>query len=106
MLFLKQITQLYEVRKCDISGEFIKYGDYFYEDDEDKATVKFEVYRKMQADAKADLFDYSLLEKAKSQQEYNQMIKKAQRDYLHASILDRQIAEKGQVQSTGLGNRE
>lgn len=105
MLFLKQVTQLYEVRKCGISNQFIQYGDFFYEDDEDGAIVKFEVYKKMQADAKAEMFDYTLLEKAKSDKEYNDMMKKAQRDYLHASILDRKIAEKGQVLETGLGNR-
>lgn len=105
MLFLKQITQLYEVRKCGISGDFIQYGDFFYEDDEDGAIVKFEVYKKIQAESRADSFDYSLLEKAKSDREYQEYMKKAQRDYLHASILDRKIAEKGQVYETGLGNR-
>lgn len=106
MLFLKQITQMYEVRKCGISGEFIKYGQYFYEDDTDGAIVKFEVYKKMQADAIADRFDYSLLEKATSNREYEEMLKRAQRDFLHSSILDRQIAEKGQVHETGLGERK
>lgn len=106
MLFLKQITQLYEVRKCQISGEFIKYGQFYYEDDEDDAIVKFEVYKRMQQEAKDDQFDYSLLEQAKSDSEYKEMMKRAEKAFLHTTILDRKIAEKGQVLDTGLGNKE
>lgn len=105
MLYLKQIQQPFEVLKCKLSNEFIQYGDFYYEDDVDGVIVKFEVYKKIQNEARDNAFDYSLLEKAQSEKEYKDMMIRAEKDYLNVSILDRQIAEKGQVFDTGLGNR-
>ena len=73
MLFLKQIQYPYDIRKCAISGEPITYGQFYYEDDEDKTIVKFEVYKRMQQQARADRFDYSKLQQAKSEKEYREM---------------------------------
>lgn len=106
MLFLKQIQYPYDIRKCAISGEPITYGQFYYEDDEDKTIVKFEVYKRIQQQARADRFDYSKLQQAKSEKEYREMIKRAQRDFLNATILDRPIAEKGKVYINGIDEKE
>ena len=82
----------YEVLKCHMTGEMIVYGDFYYEDDEDKnVVVKATVYKKMQQEARDAAFDYSLLAKAQNQKEYKELVKRAERDYLRATILDRPI---------------
>ena len=91
MLILKRMIHPYEVMKCKVSGEFIVYGDFYYEDDEDKnVVVKATVYKKMQQEARDAAFDYSLL------------AKRAERDYLRATILDRPIFDQGHVKRNGV----
>lgn len=102
MLILKQINQPYEVRTCKISGEMIKYGDFFYEDDVDGVCVLASVYKKMQDQRRKESFDYSELNRCQSEIEYQNYIKRAEKEFLHASILDREIIDNGRIQPTGL----
>lgn len=103
MLILKRMIYPYEVLKCKVSGEFIVYGDFYYEDDEDKTlVVKSTVYKKMQQEARDAAFDYSLLQKAQSQKEYKELVKRAEKDYLRATILDRPIFDQGHVKRNGV----
>lgn len=103
MLILKRMIHPYEVMKCKVSGEFIVYGDFYYEDDEDKnVVVKATVYKKMQQEARDAAFDYSLLAKAQNQKEYKELVKRAERDYLRATILDRPIFDQGHVKRNGV----
>lgn len=102
MLELKQLDQPYEVRKCDISGEFIVYGDWYYEDDTDHKVIKATVYKKLQKEARDKKFDYTLLNRAKSEKEYRDAVKKAEKDFLLATILDRPALDNGIAKNNGL----
>lgn len=101
MLILKRMIYPYEVLKCHMTGEMIVYGDFYYEDDEDKTIVKATAYNKLKKEAREMSFDYSLLQKAQNQKEYNEMVKRAQRDYLNATILDRPIFDQGHCKANG-----
>jgi len=95
MLHLKRNQYFNELYKCKISGEFIGPGDYYYEDDEDGLIVKATVYRQMLDQAIADKFDYTKLNNAKSQVEYAELLKQAEREFLSSTIFDREVAGKG-----------
>lgn len=102
MLILNRMIHPFEVRKCQISGDLIVYGDFFYEDDEDGLVVKATVYKDMQKKARDDKFDYTLLNKAQNEKEYKQLMKKAEQEYFASTILDRPILEKGEVHNDGV----
>ena len=103
MLVLKRMIYPYEVLKCKMSGKFIVYGDFYYEDDEDKNLIISAVeYNKIKKEAKLESFDYSLLAKAQNQKEYRELVKRAERDYLRATILDRPIFDQGHSKKNGM----
>lgn len=102
MLILKRMIHPYEVRKCKISNEFIVYGDYYYEDDVDGTIVKLTVYNKLKKEAKVESFDYTLLAHAQNQKEYRELVKRAERDFLRATILDRPIFDQGHAKNNGM----
>lgn len=102
MLILNRMIHPFEVRTCRMTGEMIVYGDYFYEDDEDGIVIKASEYKKLQKEAKKDAFDYTLLNQAKSEKEYKEIIKKAEQSYLKQSILDRKVCENGVIKDSGL----
>lgn len=103
MLVLKRMIYPYEVLKCKMSDKFIVYGDYYYEDDEDpKLIISAVEYNKLKREAKIESFDYSLLAKAQSQKEYRELVKRAQRDYLRATILDKPIFDQSHPKNNGL----
>lgn len=101
MLILKRMIYPYEVLKCHMTDEMIVYGDFYYEDDEDNTIVKATAYNKLKQEARERSFDYTLLQHAQSQKEYNELVKRAQRDYLNATILDRPIFDQGHCKANG-----
>lgn len=105
MLIMKRMIHPYEVRKCKISEEFIVYGDYYYQDDEDpKILVKASVYNSIKKAEREANFDYSLLNAAQSTAEYDRMVKQAERDYLTANILKMPIYDQGHPKSHNESN--
>lgn len=94
MLHLKRVIYDYEYMKCKISGELIGYGDFYYEDDEDGLIVKARVYNEIMDQRKKDMFDYSKLEKARSEKEYQDMLKKAEKELLTQTLFERKIFGK------------
>lgn len=103
MLVLKRMIYPYEVLKCKMSDKFIVYGDYYYEDDEDpKLVILATEYNKIKKEAREEAFDYSLLAKAQNEKEYRELVKRAQRDYLRATILDKPIFDQGHPKKNGL----
>ena len=98
MLMLHRMVDPFEVRKCDVSGEIIVYGDFYYEDTDDGVTVKATVYKKLKDEMENNRFDRTLLNKAQSDAEYKKMMQKAEQEYLKASILDRPIMKNGMVE--------
>lgn len=95
MLHLKRVIYEYEFMKCKISGELIGYGDFYYEDDTDHLIVKASVYNEIMDKRKEELFDYSKLEKAKSEREYQNMLKMAEKELLSQTLHERQVFGKG-----------
>ncbi len=96
MLYLKRIVNDYEFLRCGISNELIAYGDYYYEDDEDGLIVKSRVYHEIKDSERRNRFDYSDLEKASSEREYSEILKRAEREIFTSTILNRTIAGKEQ----------
>lgn len=94
MLFLKRNIHFNEVMKCSISKELIIYGDYYYEDDEDGAIIKATVYAQMKKEQKEAEFNFSRLNRAEAQRDYEAVLKEYEREYLQKTILDRPIAGK------------
>lgn len=94
MLWLKRNIYWNQLERCDVSGENIYPGDYYYQDDVDGIKIKATVYKDMQNKLKEDTWDYSKINNATCELEYKQMLKRATQDILAASILDRKIAGK------------
>lgn len=94
MLHLKRVIYDYEFMKCGISGDLIGYGDFYYEDDEDGLIVKASTYNEIMDKRKEELFDYSKLERARSEREYQQMLKRAERELLEQTLFERKIFNK------------
>lgn len=95
MLRLKRVIYFNDFLKCDISGDIISYGDYYYEDDEDGLIVKADVYHALKEEKKAAEFDYSKLNKAQSMLEYSEMLKEYERQLKAKTLFDRQVEGEG-----------
>ncbi len=91
ILILKRNTHFNELYKCVISGELIRYGDWYYEDDTDHLIVKAEVYKQISDQYKYDTFDYLYLNSLQSEEEYRQKIKEISRANNYASLLSRKV---------------
>lgn len=103
MLVLKRMIYPYEVLKCKMSGKFIVYGDFYYQDDEDEKLIISAIeYNKIKKQAKIESFDYTLLAQAQNQKEYRELVKRAERDYLRATILDKPIFHQGHSKKNGM----
>jgi hypothetical protein len=69
-------------------------GDYYYEDDEDNLIVKATVYHEMLKDKREANFDYTRLNQASSQKEYEDIIKEYEKSLKTHTLLDRKVAGK------------
>lgn len=94
MLWLKRNTNTYQLEKCDVSGELIYPGDYYYQDDVDYIKIKATVYANIKKKEKENNWDYSKINNAHNEYEYRQAIKDATRQMLYDSVLNRKIATK------------
>lgn len=92
MLWLKRNIRFNELMKCDISGEFIGPGDYYYIDDVDGVRIKATVYKQMKDKAKKESWDYSKINAAQSEADYKRMLKDATRYMLAETVLERKVA--------------
>lgn len=91
MLYLKRITHFNEFIRCQVSDEIMMYGDFYYEDDEDGLIVSAKYYHDLKKKKKEDSFDYTTLNNATSQKEYQDELKKAEQELFESSILDRKV---------------
>lgn len=94
MLWLTRNTNPYQLEKCDISGELIAPGDWYYVDDVDRIKVKATVYKDLKNKQKEETWDYSKLNNASNEYEYRQKIKEATRQLLAETVLQRKVAIK------------
>ena len=91
MLHLKQVTQPFTWERDHITGDYIKCGDLYYWDDTDGLIVSLKTYRKFKEMKKREDWDYSRLENATSQREYQEAIKEQTRQYNMETLLDRRV---------------
>ena len=94
MLWLKRITTFNEVKRCKVTEEYIQYGDFYYEDDEDGMVIKATVYRDLRDQYREDTFDDSRLRKAESQRDYEDALRPMQQDFWARDVVKRKIATK------------
>lgn len=95
MLHLKRVTHFNEWLRCKVSREYIAYGDYYYEDDEDGFIVKASVYREYKLKKETEeMNSHPLLLQAQSEKEYKEMLKTYEREYNQDTLLDRKIFAK------------
>ena len=94
MLILKRNLYFNQLEKCDVSGELIYPGDYYYEDDQDGVKVKATVYKELQLREKEDTWDYSKLNMAENEIEYRRNYRELTRQMLQSNILRRKITGK------------
>ena len=91
MLHLKQVTQPFTWERDHITGDYIKYGDFYYLDDKDNFVVSLKTYRKFKEIKKREDLDYSRLQNAATQYEYEQAIKEQTREFQMETLLDRKV---------------
>ena len=94
MLVLKRVQYFTDWIKCQVSGDIMTHGEYYYEDTEDGFIVKATVYKEMKDNKAAAEFDYSKLEKAASEKEYREMLKQYEREFKASTLLDRKVLGK------------
>lgn len=92
MLQLKRITCPTDFMKCKASGEILMYGDFYYQDMNDPSIViGARYYNNMKKQRKENQFDYTILNNAKSQKEYQDQLQKAEQEYLQSTMLNMPI---------------
>lgn len=91
MLRWKRVTNPFEWERCHITGDYIRYGEYYLQDDEDGLVVSAKIYAQMKKEKREAEFDYSRLENAENEREYAEALKEAEIAQKAASLLDRPI---------------
>ena len=92
MLQLKRITCTTDFMKCKASGEILMYGDFYYQDmDDPSIVIGARYYNNMKKQRKENQFDYTILNNAKSQKEYQDQLQKAEQEYLQSTMLNMPI---------------
>ena len=64
------------------------YGDFYYVDNQTGKIISANYYNNLKEQRKRDTFDYTILNNAQSQKEYQDELEKAEQEYLTSTILD------------------
>ena len=94
MLYLKRITRFNEFLRCHVSDQIMMYGDFYYEDDEDGLIVSAKYYHDLKKQKREDEWDYTELNNAESQKEYQERLHDAEKALFESEVLIRKIAGK------------
>lgn len=81
-----KMVQPYEIIKCDLSGECMFAGDWYYETPTGQRYL-YESYHELRKKMKNDAFSYNDLYNAKSQEEYKKMLKQYEKELTNNSVL-------------------
>lgn len=92
-LHLKRITDPYFCCHCDITRKIIKYGDYYYEDDEDGFIVDYNYYydKKMARKISEALLNPEIQEGLNALT-YRAQLRAAERAFLDKTLFERKLA--------------
>ncbi len=93
MLRLYQVDQPFTWERDHITGEYITYGQFYYKDDTDGLVISRKTYKEAKEAKRRAEWDYSRLERAESQREYEQAMRDATRAFKAETLLDREIEE-------------
>lgn len=93
MLHLKRITNPYEWERDHVTGAYIQFGDYYYWDDEDDFVISAEEYGKLKKLKREVEFDYSKLNQAQNEREYEEIMKEKTRMHLAETIFNRKVGK-------------
>lgn len=67
------------------------YGDFYYEDSDTGKRIDVEHFRKLKAERREDTWDYSVLNDAENQRDYQEQLKEIEREALSNSVLNQEI---------------
>ena len=67
------------------------YGDFYYEDDQTGKRVDAQYYHSLKEEKREENWDYSKLNEAESQREYQEQLKELEREALSKSILNEEV---------------
>lgn len=83
----------YEILICNLTGQKLFCGDWYYEID--GKIYLYEAFHERRKRIKEEKFDYTQLAQAQSKEEYRKMLIQYERDVL-ANQLDKQFYEEGE----------
>ena len=91
MLHWKRVVNPYEWERCYLTNDYIRYGEWYLEDDEDGLIVSAKEYAKLKKEKREHDWDYSKFQNAQNEREYEQMFRDADRDMKAQTLLNRKI---------------
>lgn len=83
----------YEILICDLTGQKLFCGDWYYE--ENGKIYLYEAYHERRNRIKQEKFDYTQLAQAQTKEEYRKMLIQYERDVL-ANQLDERFYKEGE----------
>jgi TPP-dependent 2-oxoacid decarboxylase len=93
MLYLKRICNPWDWVRSSVTKKPIKYPEYYYEDDEDGYIIELSIYQQAKKRAQQEKFDYSKLQNAYNQREYEEMLDAYTREFLLSNVMNRKVAK-------------
>lgn len=82
-----KMVQPYEIIKCDLSGDLMFAGDWYYYDARIDKRYLYEAYHHMRKEVKENAFDFNKLYQAQSVTEYKNILKAYEKENTKYSIL-------------------
>ena len=67
------------------------YGDFYYEDDQTGKRVDAQYYHQLKEEQREENWDYSTLNEAESQRDYQEQLRELEREALSQSILNEEV---------------
>ena len=93
MLQLHRMRHFNEFVRCHASGEILMYGDFYYTNDDGKI-ISAKYYHNVKEQKRNETFDYSILENARTQKEYQDELRQAEQELLTSGMLDELVETK------------
>ena len=67
------------------------YGDFYYEDDQTGKRVDAQYYHQLKEEQREENWDYTTLNEAESQRDYQEQLRELEREALSQSILNEEV---------------
>lgn len=93
MWILQQVDQPFTWERDSVTGDYIMYGEFYYKSDKTGAVISRRTYREAKEAERIKNFDYSRLNNAATQKEYEEVVREQRRAMLAESILSEKTEE-------------